>query len=125
MRNILGVLLTVLLYGRTGLREFLSRLLTWRVGATWYAVALLLSPVLMTVTLLALSMMSAAFIPGIFTSDDRASLLLISLGVGMSAGVFEELGWTGFAIPTLRQRCGVVVTGLIVASDSSAGDSFV
>jgi len=30
-------------------------------------------------------------------------------------GFFEELGWTGFAIPTLmRQRYGVLSTGLIV-----------
>ena len=31
-------------------------------------------------------------------------------------GVFEELGWTGFAIPTLlrRMRYGVLSTGLIV-----------
>lgn len=29
-------------------------------------------------------------------------------------GIFEELGWTGFAIPTLRQRYGVLTTGLIV-----------
>jgi membrane protease YdiL (CAAX protease family) len=30
------------------------------------------------------------------------------------AGVFEELGWTGFAIPRLRRRYGVLDTGLIV-----------
>jgi uncharacterized protein len=29
-------------------------------------------------------------------------------------GIFEELGWTGFAIPRMRQRYGVLGTGLIV-----------
>ena len=29
-------------------------------------------------------------------------------------GIFEELGWTGFAVPTMRQRYGVLGTGLIV-----------
>ena len=57
---------------------------------------------------------SPAFLPGIFTSDDKTSLLLVGLAVGLSAGVFEELGWTGFAIPTLRRRYGVLATGLIV-----------
>jgi membrane protease YdiL (CAAX protease family) len=112
--SLAGILLTALVYGRRGLRELLSRLLTWRVESIRYAVALLIAPVVMTVTLLALSSASPAFLPGIFTSDDRGSLLLVSLAVGLSAGIFEELGWTGFAIPTLRRRHGVFATGLIV-----------
>jgi membrane protease YdiL (CAAX protease family) len=112
--SLAGTLLTALVYGRTGLREFLSRLLTWQVGSIRYAVALLTAPVVMTMTLLALSSVSPGFLPGIFTSDDRRSLLLVSLTVGLSAGIFEELGWTGFAIPMLRRRYGVLATGLIV-----------
>jgi membrane protease YdiL (CAAX protease family) len=34
--------------------------------------------------------------------------------VGLGAGFFEELGWTGFAVPGLRRRYGVLATGLIV-----------
>jgi membrane protease YdiL (CAAX protease family) len=109
-----GILLTALVYGRTGLREFRARLLTWCVGAGWYAVALLTAPLLMAATLLTLSLSSPAFLPGIFTADDKASLLLVGLAVGLSAGVFEEPGWTGLAIPTLRRRYGVLATGLIV-----------
>jgi uncharacterized protein len=29
-------------------------------------------------------------------------------------GIFEELGWTGFAVPKLRRQYGVLATGLIV-----------
>ncbi|HYN06079.1 MAG TPA: CPBP family intramembrane glutamic endopeptidase [Vicinamibacterales bacterium] len=54
------------------------------------------------------------FLPGILTSDDKASLLLVSLAVGLAAGIFEELGWTGIAVPELRLRHGVLATGLIV-----------
>ena len=32
------------------------------------------------------------------------------------AGIFEEIGWTGFAVPTLRRRYGVFATGLIVGN---------
>ena len=112
--SVTGILLTALVGGRAGLREFLSRLLRWRVGAVWYAVALLTAPVVMTATLLALSSISPAFVPGIFISDHKASLVLVSLAVGLAAGVFEEPGWTGFAIPTVRRRHGVVASGLIV-----------
>jgi membrane protease YdiL (CAAX protease family) len=112
--SVTGILLTGLVYRRIGRREFLSRLVTWRVGAIWYAVALLTAPVVMTVTLLVLSFTSPAFLPGIVTSEEKVSLLLIGVAVGLSAGIFEELGWTGFAIPTLRRRYGVPATGFIV-----------
>ena len=112
--SVTGLLLTALVHGRTGIREFRSRSLEWRVGAHWYAVAVLTAPLLMTATLSVLSLASPAFHPGILTSDDKASLLLAGLAVGLSAGVFEELGWTGFAFPTLRRRQGVFAAGLIV-----------
>jgi membrane protease YdiL (CAAX protease family) len=68
----------------------------------------------MTVTLVALSMTSATFLPGILTTNERTPLLVISLAVGCSAGLFEELGWTGFAIPALLRRDGVTATGVTI-----------
>src|SRR5215207_6427256 len=42
--SVAGILLTGLLDGRAGLREFRSRLLKLRVAARWYALALLTAP---------------------------------------------------------------------------------
>ena len=112
--SVAGILLTGLVDGRAGFREFLSRLLRWRVGARWYAVALLTTPLLAASVLFALLLTSPVFLPGIFASDDKASLLLSGIAVGLVAGIFEELGWTGFATPGLRLRYGVLTTGLIV-----------
>jgi membrane protease YdiL (CAAX protease family) len=109
-----GILLTSLLNGKAGLRDLLSRMLTWRVGGRWYAVALVGAPVLVAAILLALSLTSPAFLPGIYTSDDKATILLISIAYGLGAGFFEELGWTGFAVPILKRRYSVLATGLIV-----------
>ncbi len=109
-----GILLTGFVYGRTGFREVLSRLFRWRVSARWYAVALLAAPLLAAAILFALLLTSPVFLPGIFTTDDKASVLLIGIAVGLGVGIFEELGWTGFAIPRLRLRYGVLGTGLIV-----------
>jgi hypothetical protein len=39
-----SLLMTGLVSGRAGLRELLSRLLKWRLGARWYALALLTAP---------------------------------------------------------------------------------
>jgi len=84
------------------------------VGARWYAVALLIGPLVLTAELLALSLTSLEFLPGIFATDDKASLLLMGIVAGLVVGFFEELGWTGFATPLLRLRYSVVTTGLIL-----------
>jgi membrane protease YdiL (CAAX protease family) len=122
--SVSGLLLTAFVSGVAGLRGYRARLLRWRADAASYAVALLVAPLVMTSTLLALSIASPAFIPGIVTSGDRAPLLVVSLAVGLSAGIFEELGWTGFALPTLRQRHGLFATGLIVGICWSAWHLF-
>jgi membrane protease YdiL (CAAX protease family) len=110
--GVAGILLTGLLYGRAGLREFRSRLLKWRVGARWYAVALLTAPLVFVAVFVPLSLISPEFLPRIFITSEKASVLLIGIAAGLVAGIFEELGWTGFAIPRMRQRYGVLGTGL-------------
>ena len=86
----------------------LRRLFTWRVGAGWYGVALLPAPLLAAAVLVALSLSSP-----IFTASDKTTVLLSGVAAGLTT-ILEELGWTGFAVPRLRQRHDVVTTGLIV-----------
>jgi uncharacterized protein len=112
--SVAGILLTALLYGRAGLSEFRSRLLKWRVGARWYVVALLTAPLSVTAAVLALSLSSSEFVPSILTTSDKTSLLLMGIFAGLMVGIFEELGWTGFAIPRMKLRYGILGTGLIV-----------
>jgi membrane protease YdiL (CAAX protease family) len=112
--SIAGILLTGLLDGRAGLHEFGFRLFKWREGARWYLMALLTAPLVAMAVLLGLSLSSPDFLPRIFTADDKGSLVLFSVISALLVGVFEELGWTGFAVPRLRLRYGVLGTGLIV-----------
>jgi uncharacterized protein len=65
--SVAGILFTGLVYGKTGLREFGSLLLRWRVDARWYAVALLTAPLVFTTVLLTLSLTSPVFLPSILT----------------------------------------------------------
>jgi CAAX protease family protein len=109
-----SIVLTVLVSGKAGLRELISRLLKWREGGRWYLVALLTAPIIETTVLLALSRISPVFLPGIVSTDDKAALLVSGIAIGLAGGLMEELGWTGFAIPRLTARYGVVGTGLIV-----------
>jgi uncharacterized protein len=108
-----SLLLTGLIDGRQGLSDLLSRLFRWRVSVRWYAVALLTAPLLFTAIPLAISLLFPKFLPGIFATENKAPLLAMGMAAGIST-IFEELGWTGFAIPRLRLRYGMLATGLIV-----------
>jgi len=112
--SVASILLTSLVNGRAGFRQLRSRLLKWRVSFLWYAIALLTGPLVLMVVLLALSLTSPIFLPGIFASANKASLLLFGIVAGLAVGFFEELGWTGFAVPRLRLRYSILTTGLIV-----------
>lgn len=109
-----GLLLTGILDGQAGFRRLFSRLSKWRVDARWYAVAVLAAPFMITTILIGLSRLSIEFQPAIFTSADKPALVLSSIVAGLFVGLFEELGWTGFAVPRLNRRYGVLTTGLIV-----------
>ena len=112
--SITSLLLTGLTSGRKGFRELGSRLFKWRVSFSWYAVALLTAPVSTVIVLLLLSIFSSKFIPSIFISENKISLLIMGIVAGLMVGFFEELGWTGFAIPRMRSRFSVLATGIIV-----------
>lgn len=106
--SIAGLLMISLIDGKSGFRKFFSRLFRWRVGMKWYAMALLPAPALSLLTLWLLSISSPFFV-----SSDKFTIILSGILAGL-ATVFEEIGWTGFATPKLRQRNSVFVTGLIV-----------
>src|SRR5829696_3774603 len=113
--SVAGIVLTGLVYGREGFHNLLTRMRRWRVGARWYALALLTAPLLFATVSFALSLTSPEFLPGILATSDKAALLLFGIAWGLIGGGFlEELGWTGFAIPRMRLRYGVLGTGLIV-----------
>lgn len=112
--TIAGVLMTWLIGGRRGLRELRSQLFAWRVGWRWYAIAVLLAPVYFMAVGLGFGLHDAKLLPAILTADHKASLVLSGLAGALVAGVVEEIGWTGFAIPTLRRRYASTTTGLIV-----------
>jgi membrane protease YdiL (CAAX protease family) len=112
--SVAGIVMIGVVDGRAGLGGLWSRLRRWRVGIRWYAVALLTVPFLITAILYVLSLMSPEFLPAIATTDDKVALLLTGIVMGLVVGFFEELGWTGFAVPKLRLRDGVLTSGLIV-----------
>jgi membrane protease YdiL (CAAX protease family) len=112
--SVAGILSVGLISGRAGLRALRSRLLRLRVSVIWYAIALLTAPLLTTGILFALSLTSPIFLPTIMTTSAKTGLLMTGIAVGLVVPFFEEIGWTGFAVPQLRERYGIATTGLIV-----------
>jgi hypothetical protein len=111
-----GVLCRLLVDGRAGLRDLGLRLQYPGLGIRGYAFALLTAPILILTAVLMLSVTSPRFLPGLFATDDTIALLFFAVVVGLGAGIFEELGWTGFAVPRLRRDHGMLATGLIVGA---------
>lgn len=109
-----AVILTAFLEGRAGFRELTSRLFRRKVNIRWYLLAVLTAPVLIITILSVLSLISPEFQPALFTSDGKLMLVISSVVAGLAVGFFEELGWTGFAVPRMKKGHSVLMTGLIV-----------
>jgi len=109
-----GVLVTAIADGRSGLKTFFSRIVRWRVGLKWYAVALLTPPVLYLVAA-GLNVLSGGTIatniqwpawPDFITGTLIFSFLMLALG--------EEPGFRGFALPRLLVGRSAFAAGLIL-----------
>jgi uncharacterized protein len=101
-----GVTLTAALDGRAELHQLGSGLLRWKLSVRWYAVALLTTPVF----LLAILWLMSAIVAPTFAPRFQWALF----GVGLIAGGFEEIGWTGFARPRLLKRQCMGTAGLLL-----------
>lgn len=111
--SIAGLLMTGLYYGRPGFRKLKARLIQWRSGVQWYALALLTAPLTTAAVLLMLSFFSLKYSPAVFVSAEKGNLLAMAVVAGVTVGIFEELGWTGFAVHRMKERYPTVTTGVI------------
>jgi membrane protease YdiL (CAAX protease family) len=115
--SIAGLVMTSLLYGFRGNGELFRRFAKLRVASKWYLVAIFTAPVLIGVILFALSRVSSSYLPAVLTSDEPGRLVLMGIAIGVIFGGFlEEIGWTGFAVPILRQNYGIFATGFILGA---------
>lgn len=101
----LGILMTLLVDGRTGLRGLFGRMTRWRVGWRWY-VALLIFPILILACLLPLSVLVSL--------EFRPTFFPIGILMGLFAGFLEEVGWVGFAYPKMKSKQTALTASLIL-----------
>lgn len=110
--SIAGVVVIAFTAGAAGLRELGGRLLRWRFGIGWYALALL------PVGLFAIATVLAGASPVV--ELDTVVAALVSLEAGFLVSLFlrgamgEELGLRGFALPQLQRRMSPFAASLVI-----------
>jgi len=110
-----GIIVTAIVSGRSGLREFSSRLVRWRVGVKWYAIVFA-TPVLICLIAVAITLcfvrnshVSGLSIEKLLEAPERFLFILLFVGLG------EEPGWRGFALPQLQTKHSPLIASLILA----------
>ena len=108
-----GALVTMLADGRQGTKTYFSRIVRWRVGIQWYAIALLL-PVALRLAALGLNIISGATVTATpqFMSGEDLIFELIFIVFFISLG--EEPGFRGFALPRLLIGRSALAASLIL-----------
>jgi membrane protease YdiL (CAAX protease family) len=104
-------LMTAVTQGKAGVHRLLQRLVWWRVGLPWYAVAILLIPLT--------EILVAAAIEGPNVLGALSPSALIFYPAAYAAHfffgpLFEESGWRGFALPRMQHRYGPLLGTLLL-----------
>lgn len=109
---IAAVFLIGLMKGRVGLRELLRRMTSWQGGLIW----LLIAPGLVVLYLALAFLVNAVLGGNVSQTSHLASFGPTLLSLVLLGGLWEEPGWTGFALPLLQERNTGRPLGLLRAS---------
>jgi membrane protease YdiL (CAAX protease family) len=105
---------TAITTGKAGVGQLLRRYVLWRVGLRWYLLVLVGVPLIQ----LAFSSVFLGIAPltafiqqwPLFFTTYLPQILIIAVAVQ----IWEEGGWSGYAVPNLQKRFGAVRTTLIL-----------
>ena len=100
--------------GRAGVRSLLGRIVRWRVAPLWYGVALL-GPILLYMAAMALHVALGGRPPDVFALIGALpTVLVLSVYFLIVAGLGEEVGWRGYALPKLQARYGALLASVVL-----------
>jgi uncharacterized protein len=108
-----AVVVTLLSEGQEGLLRLVRQLGRWRISGRWYLAAIGL-PCLMVAVSAALTVAGGA--PARDLGPNPGWLLLIGTFVStlVIVGLFEELGWRGYALPLLQRNLTALAAALLL-----------
>ena len=116
--SIAGIIMTYRTQDKSGRRDFWRRSVNFRqIGAIWYAVILLIFPLLYGIAIL-LDMLLGGSPPAadaIAQIAAQPASLIGMLMMGLIIGpLAEEFGWRGFSLDPLQSRWNALVSALII-----------
>lgn len=103
--SLAGIVMAGIVDGKCGLRELFYRLRLWRVGARWYSAILIFPVLILAVQLGLVALLSRDFAPYFFP---------MGILIGLLAGFFEEIGWSGFALPKMQLKHSTLAVGIFL-----------
>lgn len=111
-------IVTTITSGSAGLHELLRRMTRWRIGLTWWAVALASPVVIFLAAALLVGLVSGDW-PALDQFGAHAEFPQLGWLAGwlvwvLTFGLGEETGWRGFALPRLQKRYSARSAALIV-----------
>jgi membrane protease YdiL (CAAX protease family) len=111
-----SLLMTLFLYGLRGVGRLALRLCPWSVGRAWPVLAVcLLLPLGVVVLPVKILAALAVSVPHLSWEGWPHYLYGAVIGEGLiGPGLFEEIGWRGFALPYLQRRYSALVSSLII-----------
>jgi membrane protease YdiL (CAAX protease family) len=138
MPGVAAIIIAAIASGKAGMRDLLRRVLRWRVGARWYALALFGSAALWVIAAV-LTVPLGGKMPGF---PALSPMLLVGILIQLLVYLvfnWEDIAWRGFALPRMQARqsalAASVTLGIIEAlfhiplffspTTSQSGQSFI
>ncbi len=119
--TIVSVLLTRLTDGKDGVRQFLSRVVRWRVGMQWYLVVLFgIALIAFAAQGLNIWLFDGAPVKFNLPAGVPEDGLLVALPIIFFVNIFfggplaEDIGWRGYALPKLREKMSAFTASLLI-----------
>ena len=110
---IAAVIVALLAGGRRELWALLRQLGRWRVHPLWYVIALL-GPFVLAGLTAALAVAAGAPVRGTGDYTNWRAITFFFLSTVIIVGLFEEVGWRGFALPRLQLRLSAIWAALVL-----------
>ncbi len=111
--GIIALILTLILNGKSGLRDFVSRIFKWKVNPIYYLFALLM-PIVIFMIPLSIELMLGESFPNTIAEYGLIGFIFHYLSRLLLGNYEEEIGWRGFAQHHLQKTYSPIKISLII-----------